>query len=124
MYGQIIFKCIKGPIMRTFAKTALVALLSVSVLSISASADAEKGKKLYQKNLKEVCGFTGAVFAAKFKQADWDKAYKAGTLNKKMEEACPAGKEYFESDKFKKTEEHMYNFVHDFAKDSGNIPSC
>lgn len=110
--------------MTTFTKTAMVALLSVSVLSSSAFADAEKGKKLYQKNLKEVCGFSGGVFAAKFKQADWDKAYKAGTLDKKMTEACPAGKAYFESDKFKKTEEHMHDFVHDFAKDSGNIPSC
>jgi hypothetical protein len=110
--------------MNLMTKVAITAILGVSVLSTSAFADAEKGKKLYQKNLKEVCGITGGVFAAKFKQADWDKAYKAGTLNKKMEEACPAGKAYFESDKFKKTEEHMYNFVHDFAKDSGNIPSC
>jgi hypothetical protein len=110
--------------MNSIVKVALVALLASSVFSTSAFADAEKGKKLYQKNLKEVCGFTGGVFAAKFKQADWDKAYKAGTLNKKMEEACPAGKEFFESDKYKKVESHMYDFVHDFAKDSGNIPSC
>lgn len=110
--------------MTSFTKTAMVALLSLSVLSSSAFADAEKGKKLYQKNLKEVCGFSGGVFAAKFKQADWDKAYKAGTLDKKMIEACPAGKSYFEGDKFKKLENHYYDFVHDFAKDSGNIPSC
>jgi len=110
--------------MTPFTKIAMVALFSFSVLSSSAFADAEKGKKLYQKNLKEVCGFSGGVFAAKFKQADWDKAYKAGTLDKKMIEACPAGKAYFEGDKFKKLENHYYDFVHDFAKDSGNIPSC
>lgn len=110
--------------MTRFTKTAMAAFLSLSVFASSASADAEKGKKLYQKNLKETCGISGGVFAAKFKQADWDKAYKAGTLNKKMTEACPAGKEFFESDKFKKVESHMYDFVHDFAKDSGNIPSC
>lgn len=105
-------------------KFAFTALVGAALLSTSVYADAEKGKKLYQKNLKETCGFTGAVFAAKFKQAEWDKAYKAGTLNKKMEEVCPAGKDFFESDKFKKVESHMYDFVHDFAKDSGNIPSC
>jgi hypothetical protein len=110
--------------MNLMTKVAVTAILGVSVLSTSAFADAEKGKKLYQKNLKETCGVTGGVFAAKFKQADWDKAYKAGTLNKKMTEACPAGKAYFESDKFKKIEEHYHDFVHDFAKDSGNIPSC
>lgn len=110
--------------MKTMVQTALVALLSLSVFSSAALADADKGKKLYQKNLKETCGYTGAVFAAKFKQAEWDKAFKAGTLNKKMTEACPAGKAYFEGDKFKKLEQHYYDFVHDFAKDSGNIPSC
>ncbi len=110
--------------MTSFAKTALVALLCVGTLSSNAMADADKGKKLYQKNLKETCGFSGAVFAAKYKQADWDKAFKAGTLSKKMTEACPAGKSYFESDKFKKLEQHYYDFVHDYAKDSGNIPSC
>ncbi|MDD2781371.1 cytochrome C [Sulfuricurvum sp.] len=110
--------------MTKFTKAVMVALLSVSVLSSSVLADADKGKKLYQKNLKETCGITGGVFAAKYKQADWDKAYKAGTLNKKMTEACPAGKAYFEGDKFKKLENHYYDFVHDFAKDSGNIPSC
>jgi len=110
--------------MNSMTKIAIAAILGVSVLSTSAFADAEKGKKLYQKNLKETCGITGGVFAAKYKQADWDKAFKAGTLDKKMTEACPAGKAYFESDKFKKVEEHYHDFVHDFAKDSGNIPSC
>jgi hypothetical protein len=110
--------------MTSFTKNAMVALLSVSVLSSSVFADADKGKKLYQKNLKEICGFTGAVFAAKFKQAEWEKAYKAGTLNKKMEEACPNGKDFLESDKYKKVEEHLYDFVHTNAKDSGNIPNC
>ncbi|MGZ5207711.1 MAG: cytochrome C [Sulfuricurvum sp.] len=110
--------------MYSISKIALAAFLSLTLFSTTASADAEKGKKLYQKNLKETCGITGGVFAAKYKQADWDKAYKAGTLNKKMTEACPAGKAYFESDKYKKVESHLYDFVHDFAKDSGNIPSC
>jgi hypothetical protein len=110
--------------MKSLAKTALVTLLCVGALSSNAMADADKGKKLYQKNLKETCGFSGAVFAAKYKQAEWDKAFKAGTLNKKMTEACPAGKAYFEGDKFKKLEQHYYDFVHDYAKDSGNIPSC
>lgn len=110
--------------MNSLLKIALASFVVSSVLTTSAFADAEKGKKLYQKNLKETCGFTGAVFAAKFKQADWDKAFKSGTLDKKMTEACPAGKAYFEGDKFKKLEQHYYDFVHDFAKDSGNIPSC
>jgi hypothetical protein len=110
--------------MTSISKITLAVLLGLTLFGTTASADADKGKKLYQKNLKETCGISGGVFAAKYKQADWDKAYKAGTLNKKMTEACPAGKEFFESDKYKKIEIHLYDFVHDFARDSGNIPSC
>ena len=110
--------------MKTMNKVAMAALLGMSVLATSSFADAQKGIKLYQKNLKETCGMTGAVFAAKFKQAEWDKAYKAGKLSQKMTEACPKGKAFFEGDKYKKVEEHLYDFVHEYAKDSGNIPSC
>jgi hypothetical protein len=42
-----------------------------------------------------------------------------------MTEACPAGKDFFESEKFKKKfSSHLYDFVNDFASDSGNIPAC
>lgn len=110
--------------MTSWKKAAMAAIIGFSVFSTAAHADAQKGIKLYQKNLKETCGMSGAVFAAKFKQSEWDKAYKAGTLSKKMTEACPAGKTFFEGDKYKKIETHLYDFVHEYAKDSGNIPSC
>ncbi len=105
-------------------KILLAAMVGTALLSTSAMADADKGKKLYQKKLKEVCGFTGAVFAAKHTQAEWDKAYQSGTLKKEFLEICPAGAEFFNSDKYNKLESHFYDFVHDFASDSGNIPSC
>ena len=110
--------------MRKIIKTLGLSTLGILLMSTSLHADAEKGKKLYQKNLKESCGFSGAVFAGKLKQAEWEKAYKVGKLKDRMEEICPNGKSFFESDKYKKVEEHLYDFVHDFAKDSGNIPSC
>ncbi|MDD3770609.1 cytochrome C [Sulfuricurvum sp. IAE1] len=110
--------------MKTWTTTAKAAVLGILVMTSAAHADAQKGIKLYQKNLKETCGMSGAVFAAKFKQAEWDKAYKAGKLSQKMTEACPKGKAFFEGDKYKKVEEHLYDFVHEYAKDSGNIPSC
>jgi hypothetical protein len=56
---------------------------------------------------------------------EWEEAKDNGTLGQLMEEACPAGKDFFESSKFKKKfKSHLYDFVHDFASDSGNIPSC
>ncbi len=105
-------------------KMLLTAMCGVALLSTSAMADAAKGKKLYQKYLKTSCGFTGAVFAAKHTQAEWEKANMSGELKNKMIEACPGGTEFFNGKKYEKVQSHLYDFVHDFASDSGNIPSC
>jgi len=111
--------------MATLKKVALSAIIGLGLLSTSAYANADKGKRIYQKKLKSACGFTGAVFAAKHTQEEWTDAKDNGTLGKVMTEVCPAGKAFFESDKFKnKFSSHLYDFVNDFASDSGNIPSC
>ncbi len=103
----------------------MAALLGLTVLSTTVYADAAKGQKIYQKKLKESCGKTGAVFAASHTQMEWENAKEEGTLAEMMEAECPAGKAFFESDKFQnKYKKHLYDFVYDFASDSGNIPSC
>ena len=111
--------------MKMFGKIMLASLIGFSTLTTAVYADAGKGQRIYQKKLKEVCGMTGAVFAAKHTQMEWEEAKENGSLSTTMTEICPAGKDFFESDKFKsKFEGHLYDFVHDFASDSGNIPSC
>ncbi len=111
--------------MTTYKKIVLATLLGLGLLSTTASADADKGMRIYQKKLKSVCGFSGAVFAAKHTQDEWAEAKDNGELGKVMTEACPAGKDFFDSSKFKKKfSSHLYDFVYDFASDSGNIPSC
>ena len=100
--------------MTTFKKIALTAFMGLGLFSTTVYADADKGLQIYKAKLKSVCGMNGGTFAAKHTQAEWEDAH-----------ICPAGKEFFESDKFKsKYSEHLYDFVHDFASDSGNIPSC
>jgi hypothetical protein len=111
--------------MTTYKKVALAAIIGLGLIGSTASADAAKGKKIYVKKLKATCGFTGAVFAAKHTQDEWSEAKEDGTLGEVMIEACPAGKSFFESEKFKKKfAPHLFDFVHDFASDSGNIPAC
>jgi len=106
-------------------KIALSVIIGLGLLATTASADAAKGQKLYQKKLKKVCGFSGAVFAAKHTQDEWSEAKDNGELGKVMTEACPAGKDFFDGKKFKKKySTHLYDFVNDFASDSGNVPSC
>jgi len=111
--------------MTTYKKVALAAIIGLGLIGSTASADASKGKKIYVKKLKSICGFTGAVFAAKHTQDEWSEAKEDGKLGKVMIESCPAGKDFFESDKFKnKFSSHLFDFVNDFASDSGNIPKC
>lgn len=111
--------------MQTHKKVVLAAIIGLGLLTTAANADADKGKRIYQKKLKSTCGFSGAVFAAKHTQDEWAEAKENGTLSEVMSETCPAGKDFFDSAKFKKKfSTHMYDFVHDFASDSGNIPSC
>ncbi len=111
--------------MKTFGKMAAAALIGTAVLTTSAFADAGKGQRIYQKKLKDACGMTGAVFAAKHTQMEWEDAKENGTLSETMTEICPAGKAFFDNDKFReKFEKHLFDFVHKFASDSGNIPSC
>jgi len=111
--------------MTTLGKLMISTLIGFGVLSTAVYADAAKGQRIYQKKLKSVCGMSGAVFAAKHTQMEWANAKEDGNLADVMTEACPAGKSFFESDKFeKKFKDDLYDFVHDFASDSGNIPSC
>ena len=106
-------------------KIAMSVIVGLSLLVTAANADAGKGKRIYQKKLKSSCGFSGGIFAAKHSQDEWTDAKEDGTLGELMTEVCPAGKDFFESDKFKnKFSSHLYDFVNDFASDSGNIPSC
>jgi hypothetical protein len=111
--------------MNTLAKITMTTVIGLGLFSTAAMADAAKGQKIYQKKLKEACGKTGAVFAASHTQMEWEMAKEEGKLTEMFIEECPAGKDFFESSKFeKKFKEHLYDFCHDFASDSGNIPSC
>ncbi len=111
--------------MKNVTKLALVALLGMSVLSTSVLADSAKGQKLYAKKVKELCGMNGAIFAAKHSQSEWEEAKEDGSLTDIFTEACPGGADLFDSAKFKKKyESHIYDFVYDYANDSGNVPSC
>ena len=111
--------------MKMLGKIVLTSLISFGALSTAAYADAAKGQKLYSKKLKEVCGMTGAVFAAKHTQMEWETAKNEGKLTDTFIEVCPAGSDIFKDDNFKKKyESHIYDFVIEFASDSGNVPSC
>jgi hypothetical protein len=102
-------------------KIALASALVLGVASTSLSADAVKGQKLFVKKLKNDCGFTGAVFAAKHTQDEWEKINEAGKFKEEIGVICPK----VNLDKIKDSWiDDIYDFSYEFASDSGNVPSC
>jgi Spy/CpxP family protein refolding chaperone len=107
--------------MTKFTKLALTALLGLSVMSISLSADSAKGQKIYAKKLKKVCGMNGGEFAKKHTQDEWKKINDSKALKSEIKSICKDAN----VDKIKdKYVPHLGDFVVEFASDSGNVPSC
>lgn len=99
-------------------KLALAALLGVTLFSSSALADVKKGQKIYLKKLKAPCNIGGSQFAQKHTQNEWESIYQAGKFAEEVTKICPKAKinaNYIPD---------VYDFVYEYASDSGNIPAC
>jgi hypothetical protein len=105
--------------MTKFTKLALATLLGMAVMTTTASADADKGQKIYSKKLKETCGMTGAEFAAKHTQDEWTAIVDESKLADEITTVCGEGAAVKE-----KKLGHLGDFVKEYASDSGNVPSC
>jgi hypothetical protein len=105
--------------MNKITKLAVAALLGMTLLSSTATADIKKGQKIYLKKLKAPCNIGGAKFAQKHTQDEWEAIYEAGKFEEEVKKICP---------KVKKVKAkyipHVYDFVYEYASDSGNIPAC
>ena len=105
--------------MTKFSKLSLAALLGMAVMTTTATAgDAAKGQKLYSKKLKEPCGMTGADFAAKHSQDQWEEINEGGKMAEEIAKICKGAKIKDKLVPF------IYDFAYEFANDSGNVPSC
>jgi hypothetical protein len=102
----------------------LISLLSATTLFVSlsasiVSADPGKGQKIYIKEMKPACGFDGGTMAKKHTQAEWKAIQDAGKLNEELIKQCPEAKPLKDS-----YVEHVFDFLHNYASDSGNVPAC
>ncbi|WP_187647106.1 cytochrome C [Nitrosophilus labii] len=107
--------------MKKFIALFLTAMLGISFISSAAFADVAKGQKLYQKKLKKPCKMTGAKFAAKHTQDEWEEIYESGKFKEEIHKICPKVKPESIKDSWVK---HLFDFVYEYASDSGNVPSC
>lgn len=107
--------------MNQLVKIALASALVLGVATTTASADAVKGQKLFSKKMKKACGITGAKFAAKHSQDEWEAFKEAGTFEDEIIKICPSIKKGAVK---KSWQGHIYDFSYEYANDSGNVPSC
>ena len=102
-------------------KLILAGSLFIAVGSVTLNADAIKGQKLFSKKVKKSCGMTGAKFASKHSQDEWETIKEAGNFEAEIMKICPKVKEGQVKEKWIG---HIYDFSRKFANDSGEVPSC
>ena len=107
--------------MNKLLKTVLASVMILAVSTTVASADVNKGKKLYMKKLKKHCGISGAAMAGKHTQGEWTDIREAGKMAQEIKTICPKVKDSAIKDKYM---EHYYDFFKEYGSDSGNVPSC
>lgn len=107
--------------MNTLLKTVLASVMILAVGTTVASADVNKGKKLYMKKLKKSCNISGAAMAAKHTQEEWSELNANGKIADEIKLICPKVKEKVLKDKYL---EHYFDFFKEYGSDSGNVPSC
>ena len=96
-----------------------VAMVSIGFASTMVYADAAKGQKIFIKKMKKPCGMTGGDMAVKHTQAEWKEINDAGKLNDEMLKFCPDAEPL--KDNYLP---HVYDFLYNYASDSGNVPAC
>lgn len=94
------------------------AVVGLSFVSTASFADAAKGQKIFIKKLKKPCGFDGGTMAKKHTQDEWKAIQDSGKFNDEMTKFCPKAKPLK-----KKYVSHVYDFMYNYASDSGNVPS-
>ena len=105
--------------MKNMFKVFWAVTVILGLLATSSWADVDKGQKIYSKQFKTICGFSGNVMARKHKQSEWHDIFYSGKLNDELVQECPNAK------KLKNTElQHVYDFLYNYALDSGNTASC
>ncbi len=98
--------------MKKLSTLAFAALLGLAMTTSTVSADPAKGQKIYSKFFKAGCGMTGAKFAKKKNGDDWTMASMKAELGK-----C-------KNVDMSKATNDLLDFMKEYSKDSGNVPSC
>ena len=101
------------------SKVFFIVCFCIVSFQTSSYADSDKGLKLFRKELRTLCGFSGNVMAKMHTQSEWKSIYESGKLNNTLVEQCPKIKPIKESSLV-----DVYDFLYEYALDSGNVAPC
>jgi len=103
--------------MDTFTKILGTFILFFVLFTATLSANVHQGEKIYLKYFKHTCGFSSIQFAHKHTQDEWEEISEAGQFSKEVVRLCPKAKMNATYSN------HLYEFVYEYASDSGNVPN-
>lgn len=106
--------------MNRLLKIALASTLVFGIATVSAQADVRKGQKIIIKKLKKDCGMNGAQMASKHTQDEWETINNDGKLQDEISNLCGGNNKPLKDAYLP----HVYDFLYEYASDSGNVPSC
>ncbi len=102
-------------------------LIIISLLFASAvTADVNKGKRYYMKDFKQKFKMNGLEFTQLHTAQEWSVLFEEegkGFISE-FSEKYPKQKAFLNDPKLWKKLQHVRDFAIEYAKDSGNIPSC
>lgn len=106
--------------MNKVISTILLAVLMVSAVPSTSQAGLKKGQKIFKKNFRKKCKFSGVRFARHHTQGEWEDIYDNGDFPSEAQKICPR----LNIDKINPSWwKHVYEFSYTYAKD-GKIPKC
>lgn len=100
-----------------FSKLIIAIFLFMLIFTTQISADANNGKRIYKKNLKEYCTISASKFASMHSQDEWEELYDAGEFVNKVKRICSTLKFSYQS----KWTKDLYKFSYLYANDSDHM---
>jgi hypothetical protein len=103
-----------------------VLLIIVLLFASTAIADVNKGKRYYMKDFKQKFEMNGLEFTQLHTAQEWSMLFEdegKGFIYE-FSQRYPKQKAFLNDPKLWKKLQHVRDFAIEYAKDSGNIPSC
>jgi hypothetical protein len=104
--------------MKTF-----IFLIFMSIMSTNLFAMFEDGRNSYRKYCMS-CHGDGKKGAFMSTQEGWVKLFAKDATELKAKHGKDASVSFFDSDEFKKNSKNMFDFLKEYASDSGNVAGC